>query len=137
MQKFATLNILLIAAGLCSISEIGKNLYDDSYWQANIQNISMDFAQTFTVQVFCAATIRDRVLYFEGGVESLPTSTTAGHGTYRIAGNFCEAEIFAIFAIKHQLAKFCSRENLLLQKFLADESSTVPSSRRSSKSTES
>ena len=29
MQKFATLNILLIAAGLCSISEIGKNLYDD------------------------------------------------------------------------------------------------------------
>ena len=50
MQKFATLNILLIAAGLCSFSEIGKNLYDDdSYWQANIQNISMDFAQTFTV----------------------------------------------------------------------------------------
>ena len=54
--------------------------------------------------------------------------------TYRIVGNFCEAEIFAIFAIKHQLAKICSSANFFLHKFLADKSSTVPSSRRSSKS---
>ena len=58
---------------------------------------------------------------------------------YRIAGNFREAEIFAIFAIKRQLAKICSRENFFLQKFLADELrtlSTVCLGRRSSKSTE-
>ena len=67
-----------------------------------------------------------------------------GWDIYRIAGNFREAEIFAIFAIKRQLAKICSRENFFLQKFLADELRTVtPStcsafklSRRSSKSTE-
>ena len=61
------------------------------------------------------------------------------HAGYRIAGNFREAEIFAIFAIKRQLAKICSRENFFLQKFLADElrtPSTVCLSRRSSKSTE-
>ena len=115
---------------------IGKPTYKILAWTLHKPLPYLVFDQT-PLHVFCAATIRDRVLYFEGGVESLPTSTTAGHGTYRIAENFCEAEIFAIFAIKHQLAKFCSRENLLLQKFLADESSTVPSSRRSSKSTES
>ena len=38
-------------------------------------------------------------------------------GGYRLAGNFREAEIFAI---KRQLAKICSRENFFLQKFLAD-----------------
>ena len=58
--------------------------------------------------------------------------------TYRIAGNFHEAEIFVIFAIKHQLAKICSRKKIFLQNFLADnELSTVPLSRRSSKSIES
>ena len=58
---------------------------------------------------------------------------------YRIAGNFREVEIFAIFAIKRQLPKICSRENFFLQKFLADELrtlSTVCLSRRYSKSTE-
>ena len=56
---------------------------------------------------------------------------------YRIAGNFHKAEIFAIFTIKHQLAKICSHENFFLQNVLADESSTVPLSRRSSKLSES
>ena len=59
--------------------------------------------------------------------------------SYCIAGNFREAEIFAIFAIKGQLAKICSRENLFLQKFFADEPRTpsrVCLSRRSSKLTE-
>ena len=54
-------------------------------------------------------------------------------------GNFREAEIFTIFAIKSQLVKICSRKNFFLQKFLADElrkSTTVCLSRRSSKSTE-
>ena len=71
-----------------------------------------------------------------------PPSLWAGPGygaTYRIAGNFREAEIFAIFAIKRQLAKICSRENFFRQKILADElrtPSTVCLSRRPSKSTE-
>ena len=56
---------------------------------------------------------------------------------YCIVGNFHEAEIFAIFMIKHQLAKICSPKKILLQNVLADESSTVPSSRRSSKLSES
>ena len=63
---------------------------------------------------------------------------------YCIAGNFREAAIFTIFAIKRQLAKICSRKNFFLQKFLADELRTVvPStcsvfklSRRFSKSIE-
>ena len=48
---------------------------------------------------------------------------------------FARQKFFAIFAIKHQLAKICShenfsRENFSLHKLLADnESSTVPSSR--------
>ena len=46
-------------------------------------------------------------------------------------------KFFAIFAIKHQLAKIFSRENFCLQTFLADnELSTVLLSRISSKSTE-
>ena len=53
-----------------------------------------------------------------------------------IAGNFREAEIFVIFAIKNQVAKFLpmkisSRENFFLRKFLADKSrklSALPSS---------
>ena len=56
-------------------------------------------------------------------------------GSYRIAGNFHEAEIFTI---KPQLAKICSCENFFLQKFLADKlrmPNTVCSSRRSSEST--
>ena len=52
---------------------------------------------------------------------------------YRMVGNFHEAEIFAIFTVKHQLAKICSRENFFLQNVLADKSSTVPLTRRSSK----
>ena len=56
---------------------------------------------------------------------------------YRIAENFREAEIFAIFMIKHQLAKICSHENFFLLNVLADELSTVPSSRRTSKLSES
>ena len=36
---------------------------------------------------------------------------------YRIAGNFREAENFAIFAIKRHLAKICSRENLFSRNF--------------------
>ena len=58
---------------------------------------------------------------------------------YRIAGNFREAEIFAIFAIKCQLTKICSRENFFLQIYFVDELrtlSTVCLSRRSSKSIE-
>ena len=43
---------------------------------------------------------------------------------YRIAGNFREAEMFAIFVIKRQLAKICSRENFFLQKFIVDEMRT-------------
>ena len=42
-------------------------------------------------------------------------------GVYRTAGNFRETEIFAIFAIKRQLAKICSREKFFHEKFLADE----------------
>ena len=53
---------------------------------------------------------------------------------YHIAGNFCEAEIFAIFAIKPARENFF-RENFF-QKFLDNESSTVSSSRRSIKWTE-
>ena len=37
---------------------------------------------------------------------------------YRKVGNFCEAELFASFVIKHQLAKICSCEKFFLQKFL-------------------
>ena len=52
---------------------------------------------------------------------------------YRIVGNFCEAEIFRDFRDQTP-----TRENLFLHKFLVDnESSTVPSSHRSSKLTES
>ena len=36
------------------------------------------------------------------------------HWMYRIVGNCREAEIFAIFTIKCQLAKICSRENFFL-----------------------
>ena len=68
--------------------------------------------------------------------------STNGHcapSLYRIAGNFREAEIFAIFVIKRQLTKICSRENFFLQKFFADKlrtPSTVCLSHRSSKSIE-
>ena len=36
---------------------------------------------------------------------------------YRIAGNFREAEIFAIFAIECQLTKICSHENFFSKDF--------------------
>ena len=36
--------------------------------------------------------------------------SVSAQGGSTVAGNFCETEIFAIFAIKHQLAKICSRE---------------------------
>ena len=56
---------------------------------------------------------------------------------YRIVGNFREAQVFAIFTIRYQLAKICSHKKFFLLNVLADESSTVPSSRRSNKLSES
>ena len=61
-------------------------------------------------------------------------------GGYCIVGNFHEAEIFAIFAIKHQLVKISSCEHFFLQTFLADNKlrklSTMSSSRGTSNLTE-
>ena len=64
------------------------------------------------------------------------------YGGYRLHSGkfFCEAEIFVIFVIKHQLAKISSGENFFLQKFYADDElrkpSTLSSSRRTSNLTE-